>query len=146
MTGQNPALVIGRTPSPGHGSGDLDSVEAIERLVRRFYGDVAQDDLLSPMFKLAGVEWASHIDKLTAFWSRLLLGIPGFNGNALQAHRRVNAQRPFTPAHFERWLNLFTGAVDSEWSGPNAERAKTLAHRMAAMHEEQIVGTPTTAS
>ena len=51
-------------------------------MVRRFYSDVTQDDLLGPMFnEVAHVDWCEHLPKLAAFWGRALLGIPGYTGN-----------------------------------------------------------------
>ncbi len=87
---------------------DLDTPEEIAELVRRFYADVAQDDLLGPMFNdVAQVDWSEHLPKLTAFWCRALLGMPGYQGNPFRAHLLIHAQSEFTAAHFERWLNLF---------------------------------------
>ena len=89
-------------------SKDLDTPDDVAELVRRFYADVAQDDLLGPMFNdVAQVDWAEHLPKLTAFWCRALLGIPGYVGNPFQAHAHIHSQQPFTVEHFERWLSLF---------------------------------------
>ena len=64
-----------RRPAP---TSDLDSPEEIAEMVRRFYADVAMDDLLGPMFNdVARVDWSEHLPKLTAFWCRALLGLPG---------------------------------------------------------------------
>lgn len=64
------------TPRP-RPTADLDSVEEIAEMVRRFYADVAMDDLLGPVFEeVAQVDWAEHLPKLTAFWARALLGEP----------------------------------------------------------------------
>ena len=50
-------------------------------MVRRFYADVAQDDLLGPMFNdVAQVDWSEHLPKLAAFWCRALLGHAGVRG------------------------------------------------------------------
>ena len=109
-------------------------------MVRRFYQDVAQDDLLGPMFNdVAQVDWNEHLPKLTAFWCRALLGIEGYQGNPFRAHAEVNAKRPFTMAHFERWLDLFGDTVTLGWIGPNADRAMALAHNVARVHSGQLV-------
>ncbi len=122
--------------------GDLDSVDEIAEMVRRFYGDVAQDDLLGPMFEdVARVDWAEHLPKLTAFWSRALLGQPGYVGNPYRAHADVHAQAPFTSAHFERWLSLFAETLEG-WEGPNVDRALDLAANVARVHSHQLTGTP----
>ncbi len=130
-------------PAP---TGDLDSPSEIAEMVRRFYQDVAQDNLLGPMFNdVAHVDWSEHLPKLTAFWCRALLGIEGYVGNPYRAHAAVNDQSPFTRAHFERWLELFGDAVELGWTGPNAQRALELAHNVARVHAGQLIGTENSA-
>lgn len=120
---------------------DLDDVEQVAEMVRRFYQDVAQDDLLGPLFNdVAAVDWNEHLPKLTRFWSRALLGIEGYQGNPFRAHALVHARSPFTPAHFERWLSLFHDTVELGWVGPNAARALDLAETVARVHRQQLLG------
>src|SRR4051794_11873869 len=138
-TGSHPSG--GSAPQP---AGDLDSAAQIAEMVRRFYRDVAQDDLLGPMFNdVARVDWSEHLPKLTAFWCRALLSMPGYEGNPYRVHQLVHARRRFTHAHFERWLDLFTEALDLGWAGPKVEQAKQLAHRVADVHARQLVGAAT---
>jgi hemoglobin len=120
---------------------DLDTPEEIAEMVRRFYADVAQDDLLGPVFEdVAQVDWAQHLPKLAAFWCRVLLGVPGYAGNPFRAHALVHRQRPFTAAHFERWLSLFHETLELGWVGPNARRAADLADHVARVHRRQLEG------
>lgn len=122
---------------------DLDDPVEIAEMVRRFYADVAQDDLLGPMFnEVARVDWSEHLPKLTAFWCRALLSMPGYEGNPYRAHLLVHAQRDFTRAHFERWLDLFHETIDLGWSGPKVDHAKMLAQRVAMVHSKAIIGDP----
>ena len=118
---------------------DLDTPARIGEMVRRFYGNVDTDDLLGPVFNdVARVDWDSHLPKLTAFWTRALLGIDGYQGNPYARHAAVHHTSPLTPAHFERWLALFEANLDSGWSGPNTERARTLVHNVARVHATQL--------
>lgn len=120
---------------------DLDSVEEITEMVRRFYQDVVQDGLLGPVFDdVARVDWSEHLPKLVGFWSRILLGVGDYTGNPLRSHREVHAASPLTPEHFERWLELFHDTVELGWTGPNVERALEFAHRVADAHRRQLVG------
>ena len=120
---------------------DLDDPEEIAEMVRRFYADVAQDELLGPLFDdVARVDWSEHLPKLTAFWCRALLGIPGYVGNPFQAHAHIHHQQPFTAAHFERWLSLFHETVELGWVGPHADRAAELADNVARVHSQQLIG------
>lgn len=120
---------------------DLDAPEEIAEMVRRFYADVAQDDLLGPLFNdVAQVDWSEHLPKLTAFWCRALLGLPGYQGNPFRAHALIHQQSGFTPAHFERWLALFHDTLELGWTGPNADRASELARNVARVHSQQLIG------
>ncbi|MFP5577572.1 MAG: group III truncated hemoglobin [Acidimicrobiia bacterium] len=128
------------TPRP-QPTEDLDSVEEIEEMVRRFYADVAMDDVLGPVFEdVAQVDWSEHLPKLTAFWARALLGEPGYSGNPFRSHAAIHARAPFTPAHFRRWLTLFHETIELGWGGPRADRARELADAVARVHSEQLVG------
>lgn len=127
-----------RRPAP---SRDLDNPDEIAEMVRRFYADVAQDDLLGPMFNdVARVDWSEHLPKLTAFWCGALLGLPGYAGNPFRAHARVHARRQFTAMQFQRWLELFHETVDLGWTGPCADRAHDLADNIARVHSQKLVG------
>lgn len=120
---------------------DLDTPEEIAEMVRRFYQDVAQDDLLGPLFNdVAQVDWNEHLPKLTRFWCRALLGMEGYVGNPYRSHALVNDRSPFTMAQFERWLELFHDAVELGWVGPRVDQALALAHNVADVHSNQLVG------
>lgn len=116
--------------------GDLDSEAEVAEMVRRFYVDVAQDDLLGPIFNtVARVDWSSHLPKMTQFWCRTLFGSSGYEGNPLRAHARVHLLAPFNEAHFQRWLSLFHETVELGWAGPTATRAVDFAERVAHAHQ-----------
>jgi hemoglobin len=119
---------------PGRPPQDLDTRSEIHDLVVRFYREVALDDLLGPIFEeVAEVDWSTHIPKLIDFWCRALLGEPGYDGWFLAAHQHVDARQRFEPEFFDRWLELFVGAVDAEWTGPVADAAKAHARHMATV-------------
>lgn len=128
------------TPRP-RPTRDLDTEAEIAEMVRRFYADVAMDDLLGPMFNdVAQVDWSEHLPKLTAFWCRALLGQQGYAGNPFRAHAEIHHRQPFTPAHFRRWLDLFHETLEMGWIGPNARRASDLARNVARVHSSQLIG------
>jgi hemoglobin len=120
---------------------DLDTEDEIAEMVRRFYADVAQDDVLGPIFhRDARVDWSEHLPKLTAFWCRALLGQHGYEGNPYRAHSIVHDRRAFTPTAFRRWLELFSETLELGWVGPNVDRALRLADTVARVHSRQLVG------
>lgn len=120
---------------------DLDTPEEISEMVRRFYADVAMDELLGPMFNdVAAVDWSEHLPKLAAFWSRALLGIEGYIGNPFRAHALIHIRSEFTVAHFQRWLGLFHETIEMGWTGPRADHALALARNVARVHSSQLIG------
>lgn len=120
---------------------DLDDEIEIAEMVRRFYADVAQDDVLGPMFTdVARVDWSEHLPKLTAFWCRALLSQPGYEGNPYRQHQEIHRRRPLGRVHFERWLDLFHETLDLGWSGPKVDQAKSLARKVALVHSRAITG------
>jgi hemoglobin len=125
---------------------DIVDERDIDRLVRAFYRRVATDDLLGSVFELAGVDWSLHIPKLVDFWSWQLLGIPGYEGNPLIAHRPIHALAPFREVHYERWLALFDETLDEMFTGPTADAARGRAQKMAGALRRLMDGEPSVPS
>lgn len=74
-------------------------------LVDRFYAKVREDEMLGPVFNGAIADWPEHLEKLTAFWSSVMLTSGRYKGNPMMAHlKHVAAIRP---AMFNRWLELW---------------------------------------
>jgi hemoglobin len=119
---------------------DIATRRDVELLVRTFYRAAAMDDLLGPVFATAHVDWPGHLAKVADFWMWQLLGVRGYEGNPLLAHRPAHEVTPFTDAHFERWLELFTETVDELFEGPTAELAKARAGKMARALQRLLRG------
>lgn len=79
--------------------------DELARLVERFYARVRADALIGPVFNRAIGDWPHHLDKLTHFWSSVMLGSGYYKGNPVAAHlKHIDA---ITPEMFERWLALW---------------------------------------
>jgi hemoglobin len=75
---------------------DTLSPDAIAVQITTFYGRARTDDLLGPVFATI-TDWPPHIERITAFWTRTLLGTGRYDGNPLAEHRK----HPLTPEMFE---------------------------------------------
>lgn len=109
---------------------DIKGIEDIKLLVDKFYGKVAEDKLLAPIFNFRlSTHWEPHLEKMYLFWDAALFGVKGYNGNPFSKHATMEIEEP----HFERWLLMFNEAVDSNFEGPVANEAKRKASAMANM-------------
>lgn len=104
--------------------------ESVRDLVVQFYARVREDELLGPVFYQAlGEDWGPHLDRLTEFWSTLVLGMRGFKGNVYGTHM---ALFDIQPEHFERWLGLFEHTAGELFEADDAARFIKMAHQIAA--------------
>ena len=132
-----------RAPDAPGMPGDITTRDDVLELVRAFYREAAIDDLLAPVFHAVHIDWAGHIPRVTDFWCWQLLGEPAAARNTLGAHEPAHALVPFTDAHYERWLAIWTSTVDDLFSGPVAETAKQRATRVASAMQRHLSGPPT---
>lgn len=112
----------------------MDRIEEIDeqdlaRLVARFYASVRADALIGPIFNDAIDDWPLHLDRLTAFWSSLMLTSGRYKGAPMAAHLKHRAR--MTPAMFDRWLALWRAATDAEMSPAIAKSMQVKAERIA---------------
>lgn len=123
---------------------DLTTREHVLALVDAFYARVRADEVLGPIFDdEANVNWDAHLPKMYAFWESVLFGTPGFKGNPLAVHAELAQRVALTDREFGRWLGLFDASVDSLFSGPGADLARTRAARIAAVIQHHLlVGHP----
>jgi hemoglobin len=110
---------------------EIETIDDVELLVRRFYQAVIPDDLLGPIFHGMRVDWGVHIPKLVDFWAGRLLGEPGYTGNPVGAHQPVLDRFPFGRTELDRWLELWEETVDELFVGEVAAVAKDRAHGAA---------------
>jgi len=100
---------------------DISSFEDIKLLVDRFYEAAREDSLIGPIFnKYLEGRWDEHLEKLFSFWDTVLLRQPGYYGDPVTTHFKLN----LTEVHFNRWLDLWCATVDKYFEGEIAEKAK----------------------
>ncbi len=104
--------------------------EGLGRLVGLFYERVRADEMLGPIFNDAVHDWPEHLEKLTAFWSSVLLTSGRYKGNPMIAHLKHKPR--LTPALFERWLALWRETTAEAMTPEAAAALQTKAARIAA--------------
>ncbi|BAO76947.1 group III truncated hemoglobin [Winogradskyella sp. PG-2] len=111
---------------------DIKNREDIFQLVSKFYEKVRNDNVLGPFFNKTINDWDAHLQHLTTFWESSLFLKTKYNGNPLEAHVKVDAERNnnINELHFGLWLNLWFQTIDELFEGDYAENAKRRARKM----------------
>lgn len=103
--------------------------QGLERLIALFYARVREDAELGPIFNAAIPDWPEHLDKLTAFWSSMMLTSGRYKGNPVAAHLRHTGR--ITPALFDRWLSLWAMVTEDVMAPAAAAALQAKAARIA---------------
>lgn len=101
----------------------------IRPLIDLFYDRVRGDPALGPIFGAAITDWDDHLERLTDFWSSVMLTSGRYKGNPVARHVRHVAA--LTPAAFERWLQLWSETTDEMLSPSAASAMQVKAARIA---------------
>lgn len=79
--------------------------QQLATLVDRFYAKVRADEVLGPVFNGAVRDWPEHVEKLSAFWSSVMLTTGRYKGNPMAVHMKQKSA--IEPSMFGRWLELW---------------------------------------
>lgn len=109
-------------------------------LVDRFYEKVRQDALIGPVFLRAVDDWDEHLSLLTAFWSSVMLGVPGFKGQPMAAHLRLADE--IAPAMFARWLALWNETTAECFAPAAAGQLQARAAQIGRNFQTALFGRP----
>lgn len=107
---------------------------SIGLLVRTFYGRARQDPLIGPIFAAAVEDWDEHIEKITDFWSGVMLRTGRYNGRPMRPHLML----PLKGKHFDRWLELFEATANELYPDDVADAFIIRARRIADSFEMAI--------
>jgi hemoglobin len=122
---------------------DIETRADCERLVRAFYGRALADPIIGWLFTdVARIDLEAHVPVITDFWETVLLGADAYGGGVFRVHAALHTKAGLRPAHFDRWLRLWTATVDELFAGPVAERAKAHAVRTAQAFVRRLSAYP----
>lgn len=98
-------------------------------LVARFYAKVRTDDVIGAVFNGAIQDWPAHLEKLSAFWSSVMLSTHTYKGNPMAAHNKHAAE--IVLPMFDRWLALWRETTSEMFDAPTAQNLQAKAERIA---------------
>lgn len=115
-------------------------------LVREFYRRVRADRRLGPIFDgVIGDDWEPHLEKLTDFWSAVMLKNGAYNGRPVPAHVKLKQVRE---EDFDIWLGIFrrtaSDICEPEVAAAFVERAERIAQslKLAMFFRLPAAGSP----
>lgn len=114
---------------------DVINRDALYQLVSAFYGQVQRDPLLRPIFagKIDDDAWPQHLQRMTDFWSSVLLASKSYVGNPMAKHAALKDEVPDLGAgHFDHWLDLFESTVRGLFVVELADQITLRARNMGA--------------
>lgn len=111
---------------------DIENLEDIKLLVDTFYQKATKNNVIGPIFTdIAKVNWEHHLPIMYSFWASVLLGLPGYVGNPMDAHFRLNQKITLTDKDFNTWKDLFIETIVDFFEGKIADEAKKKAISIA---------------
>jgi hemoglobin len=101
----------------------------IAPLLDRFYERVRADPEIGPVFNNAVHDWPAHLERLSDFWSSVMLTTGRYKGNPVAVHMKHAGQ--LTPAMFGRWLELWRETTEALLTAPGARAMQAKAAKIA---------------
>ena len=90
---------------------------------------VPRNEALGPVFDDAIHDWPEHLDRLTDFWSSVMLTSGRYKGQPVPAHKKHGDR--ITPALFDRWLALWAETTGELMTPAAAAALQFKAERIA---------------
>lgn len=106
-------------------------------VLERFYERVRGDPMLGPVFAVVA-DWPEHLQRLTEFWSSLMLTTGKYKGNPVAIHL-IHSDK-IEPAMFERWLAIWRETTDEMLSLAVAQEMQIKAGRIASRLNLALTG------
>lgn len=118
---------------------DLDSAHNVDRFVDLFYARLLNDCVLAPVFlEDAQIDVRTHLPSISLYWQKMLWGDKQYNTNMMKKHRKINAHRPFSTAHYQRWLGYFEQTAKESFSGEYTDKALRIARNVIKNMEKHM--------
>ena len=110
--------------------------DGLAKLLRYFYADVRQHQLIGPIFNKQISDWPEHLELIGNFWTRLTGGPSNYSGNVPGKHILLG----LSPIHFQAWLKLWEFNCRNYLKPREAEEMIELAHDIGR-RLSRLVGT-----
>jgi hemoglobin len=100
----------------------------IALLLKHFYADVRQHQVIGPIFDSRIQNWPEHLAKIGEFWARVTGGPSSYSGQMPMKHLALG----LSPEHFGIWLQLWDANCHCYLKPREARELSDLAHEIGA--------------
>jgi len=100
--------------------------EKLANLLRHFYADIRQHNLVGPIFNQHIQDWPAHLETIASFWARLTGGPSEYSGQMPAKHLTLG----LNAVHFQTWLQLWEFNCRNYLAGSEAQEMISLAHEI----------------
>jgi hemoglobin len=107
----------------------------LQHLLRYFYADVRQHQVIGPIFHAHIRDWPAHLDRIADFWSGVTGGPATYTGAMPARHVSLGLEE----RHFSAWLDLWQRHCRAHLPPREAEELIGLTHGIAR-RLRQILG------
>lgn len=121
---------------------DVVTEDNLRELVTCFYGKVRRHPRLGPIFNAHVEDWDAHVERLTLFWSSLMLTPGRYKGNPFAAHQKLSPG--LNETLFDDWLKLFGEAAEERFSPEISTALRSKSERIAASLRAGLLFRPQT--
>jgi hemoglobin len=98
--------------------------ETIAHLLRHFYSDIRQHQLVGPIFNEKIQDWPRHLETIGLFWARVTGGPSHYSGGMPMKHMSLG----LNASHFQAWLQLWEFNCRAHLKTAEAQEMIGLAH------------------
>jgi hemoglobin len=100
--------------------------ETLAQLLRHFYSDIRQHQVVGPIFNEQIKDWPSHLETIGSFWARLTGGPSTYSGGMPAKHVNLG----LNASHFQAWLQLWEFNCRAYLEAKEAQEMISLAHEI----------------
>ena len=108
--------------------------DGILKLIKPFYADVRQHNVLGPIFNARIQDWPAHLEKIADFWSGVTGGPALYSGGMPFKHTPLGLEE----RHFQAWLGLWARHCRARLAPVEAEELITIAETIGQRLRQMV--------
>ena len=118
---------------------DIETRADLESLLRAFYEKAFADETIGHFFtQVVPLNLDTHIPVITDFWEAIIFNKHSYKKNVMVVHQHIHHLSHIKKDHLDRWVQIFTGTVESMFEGDKATLIKQRATSIATIMDIKL--------